>query len=78
MVIVFVTGVCGCGKTTIGERLAQALHCPYYEADVFHSPANRAKMASGTALTDEDRWPWLANINGGQLTESQSLCSESS
>ena len=27
-----------------------------------HPPANVAKMASGTPLTDEDRWPWLHAI----------------
>jgi carbohydrate kinase (thermoresistant glucokinase family) len=32
------------------------------EGDSFHPPANVAKMAAGTPLTDEDRWPWLRAI----------------
>jgi carbohydrate kinase (thermoresistant glucokinase family) len=33
------------------------------EGDQFHPPANVAKMAAGTPLTDEDRWPWLRAIS---------------
>lgn len=56
-------GVCGCGKTTVGEALAQAIGCRFLDADDFHPPANVAKMASGVPLTDEDRWPWLDRID---------------
>jgi gluconokinase len=55
-------GVSGSGKTTIAERLAAAEGWPLLEGDAFHPPANVAKMASGTPLTDEDRWPWLRAI----------------
>ena len=58
MVIVLM-GVTGSGKTTVGEQLAQQLGWAYYDADDFHPEANVGKMASGTPLTDEDRWPWL-------------------
>jgi gluconokinase len=34
----------------------------FYEGDDFHSKANKDKMASGIALTDSDRKPWLAAI----------------
>jgi len=61
-VILVVMGVCGCGKTTIGEALAQALGWPFFDADDFHPEANVAKMASGQPLTDADRWPWLDGI----------------
>jgi len=61
-VILVVMGVCGCGKSTVGEALAQALGWPFLDADEFHPPANVAKMASGSPLTDEDRWPWLDRI----------------
>ena len=57
--IVILMGVSGSGKTTIGERLAQALGWPFYDGDQFHPPANVAKMQQGMPLTDEDRWPWL-------------------
>ncbi|RII18809.1 Thermoresistant gluconokinase [Streptomyces sp. YIM 130001] len=60
--VVVVMGVSGTGKTTVGELLAAELGVPYAEADAFHSPANVAKMASGTPLVDEDRWPWLDAI----------------
>ncbi len=60
--VVVVTGVSGSGKTTVGTLLARTLGWPYAEADDFHSPANIAKMAAGTPLTDADRWPWLDAI----------------
>ncbi len=52
-------GVSGVGKTTVAERLAADLGLELAEGDAFHPPANIAKMSSGLALTDEDRWPWL-------------------
>lgn len=53
-------GAAGCGKTTVGERLAQRLNAVFLDADDYHPPANVAKMQRGYALTDTDRWPWLA------------------
>jgi gluconokinase len=61
-VILVVMGVCGCGKSTIGEALAASLGWPFYDADEFHPPANVAKMAAGQPLDDSDRWPWLDRI----------------
>lgn len=55
-------GVSGCGKSTVAARLAQRLGWDFAEADAFHSAANVEKMRSGTALTDEDRRPWLDSI----------------
>jgi gluconokinase len=60
--IVVMMGVCGCGKTTVGRALADALGWPFFDADDFHPPGNVAKMAAGLPLTDEDRWPWLARM----------------
>jgi len=60
--IVVVMGVSGCGKSTVGEALAARLGWPFLDADDFHPPANVAKMAAGTPLTDADRWPWLDRI----------------
>jgi gluconokinase len=60
--ILIAMGVSGCGKTTIGELLAKRLNCDFADADSFHSQANKDKMHNGIALTDEDRWPWLAAI----------------
>jgi gluconokinase len=39
---------------------AQRTGATLIEADVFHPPANIAKMSSGIPLTDEDRAGWLA------------------
>ncbi|MFP7707089.1 NADP-dependent phosphogluconate dehydrogenase [Trueperella sp. LYQ141] len=52
-------GVCGSGKTTVAGILSDRLGWQIAEADDFHPQANVEKMASGTPLTDEDRWPWL-------------------
>jgi gluconokinase len=60
--ILIVMGVSGAGKTLIGELLAERIGCSFVDGDVFHSAANKEKMAQGIALTDEDRWPWLAAI----------------
>lgn len=60
--IVLVMGVSGSGKTTIGRMLAAQLGWPYFEADDFHSAANKEKMSHGIPLDDGDRAPWLAAI----------------
>jgi gluconokinase len=61
-VIVVVMGVSGSGKSTVGAALAAALGWPMIDADDLHPPENVAKMAAGTPLTDEDRWPWLDRV----------------
>src|SRR5437762_11617658 len=63
-VVIILMGVAGAGKTTIGKRLAEALGWRFLEGDDFHPPANVAKMAAGTPLTDEDRLPWLQRLRG--------------
>ena len=62
-----IMGVSGCGKSSLGVAVAQALNCPLIEGDDFHSAANIAKMKSGTPLTDADRETWLADL-GEQLS----------
>ena len=59
---IVVMGVAGCGKSTVAKLLAERLGWPMAEGDDFHSPENKAKMASGTPLTDDDRKPWLEAI----------------
>lgn len=56
---VVVMGVCGSGKTLVGDRLAQALGARFIEGDEFHPPANVERMAAGIALADADRKGWL-------------------
>jgi len=60
--IIILTGVSGTGKTTIGQQLSKRLDWPFLDADDFHPEANIQKMASGHALTDTDRWPWLDRL----------------
>ena len=57
-----VMGVSGCGKSFIGELLAEALGGVFADADDFHPPANIEKMANGIPLIDADRWPWLDRL----------------
>jgi gluconokinase len=56
---IFIIGVSGTGKSTLGLALAKALDLPFLEGDDFHSPDNVRKMRQGIPLDDEDRRPWL-------------------
>jgi gluconokinase len=60
--LVVVMGVAGSGKSTVAAGLAERLGVDFIEGDSLHPPANVDKMAGGTPLTDEDRWPWLEAI----------------
>ena len=60
--IVVVMGVSGSGKSVVGQALATALGWPFIEGDDYHPPANVAKMAAGTPLADDDRWPWYERL----------------
>ena len=53
-----VMGVSGSGKSVIGRLLAERLDGLFDDGDDYHPASNKAKMSSGTPLTDEDRWPW--------------------
>ena len=74
-----VMGVTSCGKTTVGEALAASLGVMFIEGDTLHGTANIDKMSRGIALTDEDRWPWLARVGdalqnpGGKMASCSSL-----
>ncbi|ASK19511.1 MAG: gluconokinase [Vreelandella alkaliphila] len=59
---ILVMGVSGSGKSHIGQQLAAALGATFIDGDDHHSPANVAKMASGTPLNDNDRRDWLATL----------------
>ncbi len=61
--IVVLMGVSGSGKTTIGTLLAESLGAVFADADDYHPAANKAKMAAGHPLNDEDRQPWLETLN---------------
>jgi gluconokinase len=57
-----VMGVCGCGKSSVGQALAIALKANFIEGDDFHPSANRDKMKAGIPLTDADRVQWLQRL----------------
>jgi len=74
--IIIIMGVAGAGKTTVGRLLAQELGCKFYDADDFHSAANKDKMSRGVALTDEDRTNWLTSLRkllNQSIKENQSI-----
>lgn len=60
--VILLMGISGSGKSTVGQALSKRLSIPFLDADDFHPKENVMKMSRGLALTDEDRWPWLASI----------------
>lgn len=52
-------GVSGCGKSSVGQALADALGWTLHEGDAHHAEASIQKMQAGVPLTDEDRSGWL-------------------
>ncbi|WP_018635182.1 gluconokinase [Parafrankia elaeagni] len=68
MTALVVIGVSGCGKSTLASAVAERLGRPFLEGDDLHPPANRAKMTAGSALTDDDRWPWLHAVRDWMAT----------
>lgn len=61
-------GVSGCGKSTIGSALAARLGVDFIDGDDLHPESNKRKMASGKALTDLDRVPWLEEVARNLIT----------
>jgi gluconokinase len=52
-------GVAGCGKSTLGAQVAQALGLQFVEGDDFHLETSKDKMRRGIPLEDADRIGWL-------------------
>ena len=63
---IVVMGVSASGKSSVASGLSMSLGIGWLDADDIHPAASVAKMASGQALTDDDRWPWLDRV-GGEL-----------
>jgi gluconokinase len=66
-----VMGVAGSGKSTIAAALSQQLGWACAEADEFHPQSNIQKMSQGIPLQDEDRWPWLQEIQNWMTAKAQ-------
>ena len=69
--IIYIMGVSGAGKSTIGGMLSKTLDMPFFDGDNYHSEANVLKMAKGQALNDSDRFGWLQKLNGLAKEQSQ-------
>ncbi len=71
---IIVMGVSGCGKSSVGLKISEALGMQFVEGDQLHPASNVEKMSRGIPLTDDDRMPWLdligqtmrASLDGGQ------------
>ncbi|MEQ9404319.1 MAG: gluconokinase [Cyclobacteriaceae bacterium] len=61
--VVFVMGVSGAGKSTVGKLLAKEMSLPFFDGDDFHSKESVKKMTMGIPLTDDDRRNWLNDLN---------------
>lgn len=56
-------GVSGSGKSEVGREVAGKLGFKFFDADDFHSAANKEKMHRGIPLTDDDRRDWLQALH---------------
>ena len=61
--VIFIMGVSGVGKTTIGNLLSKTLNIPFFDGDDYHSESNIVKMSNAEPLNDDDRFGWLKTLN---------------
>lgn len=61
--VIYVMGVSGVGKSTIGILLSEVLQVPFFDGDDYHPASNVLKMSEGQALNDRDRLGWLQTLN---------------
>jgi 6-phosphogluconate dehydrogenase (decarboxylating) len=57
-----VMGVSGAGKSTVGRLVARRLGWSFAEGDGLHPQTNILRMSGGSALSDDERGPWLDAI----------------
>lgn len=60
--MVVVMGVCGCGKSSVGQLLADRTGAVFEDGDDYHPASNKAKMSAGEPLNDDDREPWFGAL----------------
>lgn len=60
---IIVMGVSGCGKSSMGQKLADHYGFPFFDGDDYHCENNVKKMRQSIPLTDEDRYGWLNTLN---------------
>lgn len=60
--LIIIMGPAGAGKSTVSAALSESFGWPMIEGDDHHPPANKAKMAAGTPLTDNDRTAWINHL----------------
>ncbi|WP_319517423.1 gluconokinase [uncultured Martelella sp.] len=59
---IVVMGVSGCGKSSVGQAIADEIHGELIEGDAYHPPENIRKMSEGHPLDDSDRQGWLERL----------------
>lgn len=60
--VIVMMGVSGCGKTSVGIRLAEVLGWTFIDGDNYHPDENIVKMSQGIPLDDTDRASWLLDL----------------
>ena len=59
---IVVMGVSGCGKSSVGQAIADDIHGRLIEGDAYHPAENIRKMSAGKPLDDNDRRGWLERL----------------
>ena len=67
--VIYIMGVSGSGKSTVGAMLSEKLGISFFDGDDFHPEANVNKMKLGQSLNDSDRWPWLEAMHSFVLKQ---------
>ncbi|WP_394200526.1 gluconokinase [Shewanella waksmanii] len=60
--LIIIMGISGSGKSLLAKLLAKQLNACFLDADDYHSPEAKQKMANGHPLTEQDRAPWIARL----------------
>jgi len=61
--VIYLIGVTGIGKSTIGRSLAESLRIPFVDGDDYHLEENTMRPSNGEALDEAERLKWLQNLN---------------